>query len=430
MKGRDRKAQLWTSMWVGRGCLLVIASTLIIALSLDSLAQSSFHVFLPEYKSLGGGNRDLRGNITNQQQEQMDERMGKIVKESIEQVVNDKNFDGIDGNIEMIDMRFETLAKEITSPSPGYPSRFCSRDELRDGKWGEIDHNATPPYIPDDYHRNCYKGTQLEGYYRSSWTAPCRFDEFSPERFCELAGNKTIAFLGDSISWQQSVALRMILNATSPKTEKYRNNFHVEACSGTTKIYWERMDYIEDHKVKANLDKYNPDILVLNRGIWYTPDDDLIPALNSTLSTVKTWKESSQDEKIVVWRTTAPGAPQCYHKFEPIKTSLDQYLREVVSNASLPWYHMDEKRRFHFNWWDIERQNQVVMKMILNSGISFELIDAFEMYTARPDLRRSQHQSNNKDCLHQCLPGVPDESNRVLQHILEVRAATAVSAVA
>jgi len=320
----------------------------------------------------------------------------------------------------------DTLRKEHLQPQAASfigesSSRFCSRDELRDGKWGEIDHTATPPYIPSKYHRICYKGETLEGYYKSSWTAPCRFDEFSPERFCELAGNKTIAFLGGSISWQQSVALRMILNATKPSTEKYRGS-HVWACSNTTEIYWERMDYAEDHKVKFNLEKYNPDILVLNRGIWYTPDEDLIPAFNSTLSVVKAWQESSATEKVVVWRTTAPGAPQCYNQFEPIKVSLDRYLREVVSNTSLPWYNKGDKKAFSFSWWDIERQNEVVMEMIQNSGIPFELIDAFEMYTTRPDLRRSQQDPKNKDCLHQCLPGVPDESNRVLQHILEVKA--------
>ena len=170
------------------------------------------------------------------------------------------------------------------------------------------------------------------------------------------------------------------------------------------------------------LKQHEPDVVLLNRGIWYQNNTLLLPALNQTLSTMEDWMAqrtaTNGSKTTFIWRTTAPGMPRCYNETAPLNDLQAQIER--VTASSNPWYQSIPKRSM-YNWWEIPKQNQLVQQLLDQSSIDFQYIDAFEMYLQRPDLRQSQHASNEKDCLHQCLPGPPDEVNRVLQHILQQR---------
>ena len=304
--------------------------------------------------------------------------------------------------------------KEGSAEPSSQSQRLCSREELRNGQWSEPDRNATPPYIPTErWHRSCYgkDPNKLEGYYKSSWSAPCAFDELQEDTFCALVENQTLAFIGDSITWQQFEAIEGSLKSTD--VQRNSNFILVRACSNRTTMLWSKNNYILVGGVMQILQTYEPDIVVTNRGAHYLPDEELVPHLNATLATFKTWQESH--DMRLIWRTTAPGVPSCSSEYAP-NNDLNDVLASRVHNRS-SWYGIGQ--RSVFSWWDFERQNALVMNLIESSDVQFEVIDAFEMYTTRPDLRISQKDDKEKDCLHQCLPGVPDESNRVLQHILQ-----------
>ena len=212
-----------------------------------------------------------------------------------------------------------TVIGTSTIPPSTDPLRLCTREELLAGQWSEPDHTAPPPYVPpasDSWQRSCYGGSgPLQGYYKTLWTVTgCQFDELAVESFCKVAENKIITFIGDSIPWQQYNSLRLALQAVSTLNDKTKQRALV--CGNRTEIMWMRDNYLNPSSVHNILDTEKPDILLINRGIHFKPDEELLPYLNATLKVVEAWHEE-HPETVVVWRTTAPGVPGCSGEFAP-----------------------------------------------------------------------------------------------------------------
>ena len=163
------------------------------------------------------------------------------------------------------------------------------------------------------------------------------------------------------------------------------------------------------------IDRYKPDIIVANRGAHYDPNDVFFAQFNQTINVFREWLNHS--DRFLVWRTTAPGIPQCemYHGPQNSSSSLSAMEQHV---ESLSWYSTDKTRQ-SYHWWEFREQNALVEELLLQSFSSdVEFLDSYHWYMLQPDL----HVGGRKgDCLHYCLPGVPDETSRLLLHILQRR---------
>ena len=324
-----------------------------------------------------------------------------------------------------------TLTNVSTTLSlPAGPS--CSREQIRQGHW-EIVHRNSTPYIPVvSWERSCYnrhglRQGQLEQspYVDFVWalnhdqSLHCSFEsEFTVERFCHVVGsdirNRTIAFLGDSITWQQYNSLSYL----SHSQDVYRKTPQClsQACNGTVNMFWQRDNFARDGSMDRLVQRFDPDVIVFNRGAHYKDDKTVLSELNDTLVSARKWQANCEQQGrrcVLFWRSTYPGIPNCAKIPGPLSNrSISEAL---VQN--LEWYEEVEKR-LRFHWWNFADQNKLVEELIQehveHHQLQIKFIDFYEMAMMRPD----NHIDKN-DCLHWCLPGPMDAANNVLLHKLE-----------
>ena len=332
---------------------------------------------------------------------------------------------------------------------------FCTREQIRRGHWKAVQHEKAP-YLPDDtwesaWESTCYlKDGPREGQLEESpfqdwaWAADndpnedndCLFAPFDVKRFCQLNANRTIAFLGDSITWQQLNSLNHLIGAT----DDLRGPFRIEtrACNESTKLAWLRDNYASAWSLDDIIKRYDPDVIVFNRGAHFINNTILAKELNATLARALEWQHDCDERKrdcLLVWRTTAPGFPNCDQIPGPISLSNRSMAEDLISNQSNAWYNEkpiqleNEKPkpavRKDFHWWDFADQNVMVealfqYQMEDHPQLRISFIDFYDMAILRPDSHIGQD-----DCLHWCLPGPLDAVNAVLLHEMEMAAATA-----
>ena len=314
---------------------------------------------------------------------------------------------------------------------------LCTREQIRRGYWKPLQ-LSKPPYISEEpWEKTCYLNNgsregQLDGspFHDWEWTVNirtfneengCFFGSFNVERFCQLNINRTIAFLGDSISWQQFNSLNLLIGA---KDELRRKELiKTDACDERTKLVWMRDNHATAKGLSSIINLSDPDVIVLNRGAHYTNNTVLSMGLKTTLAKAFQWQQDCDERKdkrdcLLVWRTTAPGFPDCSHVPGPIGAGNQTDVEALISNPLNPWYMENSKHR-EFHWWDFRDQNALVENLIQNlvdahPQFRISFIDFYEMAILRPD-----NHINARDCLHYCLPGPPDAANAVLLHHME-----------
>uniref|UniRef100_A0A448ZJR5 Trichome birefringence-like C-terminal domain-containing protein n=1 Tax=Pseudo-nitzschia multistriata TaxID=183589 RepID=A0A448ZJR5_9STRA len=325
--------------------------------------------------------------------------------------------------------------------------KFCSRERIRKGEWKAV-RREKPLYALDEdaWENKCYQKKQTEKpAIIDSWEwianenggddkADCSFAPFEVHRFCQLNSNRTIAFLGDSISWQQFNSLNYLLGAT----DEYRTTATIKingvmtgsinnnACSGNTKLLWLRDNRAKVSRLHHIIGLYDPDVIVLNRGAHYVESSVLRMELNLTLGRALEWqrdcdKRGGERDCLLVWRTTAPGFPDCENTPGPIGIDRQAMAKDTVSDPSHPWYQT-RLNGHKFHWWDFAGQNAIVEDLFqsrIRQGLRVSFLDFYEMAILRPDLHIGKG-----DCLHYCLPGPHDAVNAVLLHEMEVARST------
>lgn len=205
---------------------------------------------------------------------------------------------------------------------------------------------------------------------------------------------------------------------------KMREEFQFCPNNSTT-IFWNRNNKLDVKGVQRMIHLYQPDIIVANRGAWFDSNDVFFPKFNETLLVFQEWL-AANEQHLLIWRTTAPGIPQCesFHSPQTHSNETSSFLTTMEQHVeSLPWYYLDNEKRKGFHWWEFRAQNALVEETILQSlGMStqLEFLDTYHWYIQQPNLHIGMHTTNG-DCLHHCLPGVPDETNRLLLHLLQRR---------
>lgn len=330
----------------------------------------------------------------------------------------------------------DSVDRSTTKTTP-----LCTREQIRRGHWKALQ-LSKPPYISSEsWESTCYrkKGSregQLEVVPFQDWEWAvddekdeengCLFAPFDVDRFCQLSENRTFAFLGDSIMWQQFNSLNLLLGAKDESRSKALIKTH--ACNESTKLIWMRDNYATKNGLNSIIELSDPNVIIFNRGAHFTNNSVLAMGLNATLARAVEWQQDCDQRNdkrdcLLVWRTTAPGFPDCTRVPGPIGVDNRSMAEALISNQYNAWYTANSNRR-EFHWWDFADQNALAEHLIQHQkenlpGFQISFIDFYEMAILRPD-----NHIDKQDCLHWCLPGPPDAANAVLLHQMEVAAST------
>jgi len=281
---------------------------------------------------------------------------------------------------------------------------LCSLNQLYNGSWDSHTYDK-PHYIPTTAGKRC-RGVDFNGPWETwEWNVrdeDCEFARFHRDTFCSLSRKKTILILGDSISVDHFLSLVHLLGSRQalPRARDKHALMDKTVCNGTVRLISQR-DFFLQH-IAANVIRYKPDIIVLNRGAHYVADDELMNDMGKRIiPEVRAWRESCP-ECLFVWRTTVPGHPNCTHYTKP---SLNRTAMEEAIQASLSMYA-------GYHWQEFDHQNQLILDAWNKSGIQHLVMDGYYFNLLRPDAHPSGH-----DCLHTCAPG--DEIySELLLHIM------------
>jgi hypothetical protein len=299
------------------------------------------------------------------------------------------------------------------------PPRLCRIDEIVPGKWINATYSHAP-YVPmrgevqqktcSDFDPNADIWQTWEWMPHAVTSNDCLFSSnFDKDQYCALTSNKTVAIIGDSISFDHYLSLTHLLGL--PKAlPKARNKFPQvisEPCNGTSKLIGQR-DFLLT-KVGDVIQTHSPDVIILNRGAHYTTDDALQQHFNHTLiRQLETWQaeciDKSSKQCLLIWWTTVPGHP-----------NFDQYTHPAESITEMEYAIKNHSNAVGYNWDKFQHQNKLVLDLLARSSLDFEIMDAYDINILRPDAH-----AGGSDCLHSCLPG-DDIYSYITQHMLQLK---------
>lgn len=313
---------------------------------------------------------------------------------------------------------------ELIVPS----SNFCRIQDLKIGHWVNITYDL-PPYTPmrgEVQQRTCPDFKQNQPFRTWIWepeavrSTRCIFKKFEEESYCRLMENKTVAMIGDSVSFDHFLSLSHLLGVPQalPRvmrkdallTSQVCNKDKYNSSSSSSTLIGKRDFYL--HSVKDIVRDHFPDVLVLNRGAHYVPNDELLRHINDTLfPQLNDWQARCKLKKkdcLLIWRTTVPGHPNCSQFTRPSKSveEMEQLIARDTTNLA-----------YHYNEFSV--QNELVLNAFQiqkrTANLSYEVMDAYHVNILRPDM----HPSKN-DCLHTCLPK-DNTYSWLLNHMLHVK---------
>ena len=304
---------------------------------------------------------------------------------------------------------------------------YCSREELKQGRWKEIT-LPEPYYIPPEgYYVGVHKGSVCRDFFptnfntyewvpnnsKSNRYGRCVFHPWSADEFCSL-GLSSIAFVGDSLSWEHYSSLVMSLGLHSNPNDMFvsrrgnKNFITLGGCNDTLRLIFRRSDQLE--MVPQVIQEEKPQVLVLNKGSHAVSDEVYEAGWNSTMEALEEYERELVKTglpNLFFFRTTVPGHPQCQNYDSPVNNITQ--MEEVIANkSSYPG---------KFRWWQFKAQNEIMEKLLASSSLrNFHIIDAYDINILRPDRHRPP------DCLHNCFPGKTEVYNQIMLHYLKASA--------
>ena len=214
--------------------------------------------------------------------------------------------------------------------------------------------------------------------------------KFEPLNLCKILQGRNIYFLGDSIARLNYMVLKEELllasNRSCPK-DNSPGGFHLHMefdCSGASDrnftIRWVSSNHLklgksEQHSIIWEDHLGAQDLLILNRGAHYAPDEDLLQELDATMRYV----QHTHPGVSVVYRNTVPGVADWKGKttLAPLKQK-----PEVA-------------RSWHWN--EFEHQNEISRQLLETHYPQVLHMDVFSSMVLREDA--------HYDGLHMCVPG-------------------------
>ncbi|GAB2284419.1 hypothetical protein Dimus_018873 [Dionaea muscipula] len=274
----------------------------------------------------------------------------------------------------------------------------------------------------------CQRNGRPDPYYQFWRWQPneCNLPRFNARKLLEMLRNKRMMFVGDSIQRTQFDSMVCLLQSSIPNGKKSlqkvpsKKIFHAQDYNASIEFYW--APFI----VESNSD-HSTNHTVVKRSITH-PDDvreyNVTTAYKMALQTWANWLESSinsQKQKVFFmtlspthlwsWEWNPGSDGNCFGEFYPIKvpywgvgTSID--ISRIVQ--------------------DTLRELKVTYVNVLNiTQLSDLRKDAHtSVYTERKGKLLTKEQradpTNFADCIHWCLPGLPDTWNEILYaHLIQ-----------
>ena len=266
-----------------------------------------------------------------------------------------------------------------------------------------------------DQHMNPFEADERLKY---EWIPEtCRLHEWNAFHFCNILGNRTILFIGDSTMEQTSATVMSMISASgatcAPQLMYGRSNYFVYDVKNIDRQWYH---YYEENPT---------DIVILTAGAWFADFGDLNWALSHVNKTIERWRSSGHEEsnnndkysdgKIpkIYWKTQNPGHVYCDDFRYPISL-MEEKMMNLTENAH-GW-------KFH---WELFPQFDAIAREFFPS-IGVGIIDMSPLYF-RPDshigkLATFHHfaikNDFKTDCLHYCVPGPLDLFSTLLYQTL------------
>ena len=311
---------------------------------------------------------------------------------------------------------FKEVGYFLVNGGGGGKLKLCTIADLKYGRWVSVELD-TPPYTPmmgEVQQKTCPDFRPTESFNTFHWEphmaeqTKCIFQPFSAESYCQIMNNRTAAIVGDSTSFDHYLSLTHLLGIPQslPRARKKDALLISNICNNRSRLVGKRDFYLES--LSSIIEQFSPDVLVLNRGAHYTPDDELKHHMVDTVFPIlQEWQTTCKIEgKLceLIWRTTVPGHPNCTSFSQPSANITE--MEELVSSAATinPTY----------NWDRFKGQNELMLNELKKTSLNYEVMDAYEINILRPDM----HPSSN-DCLHTCLPK-DNTYSWLMHHMLHV----------
>ncbi|CAB9508411.1 expressed unknown protein [Seminavis robusta] len=188
----------------------------------------------------------------------------------------------------------------VEDDGPSTKTNFCSFAEVEEGQWVKKLY-PEPHYLPASRHKQCPNALPGQNWTTWEWhpSASCEFARFDVDRFCQLAQNQTIAFVGDSITLDMYLSVTHLLGV--PMALPPPRMGHVKLISQVCKTQNVTLIGQRDYFLKliqdvATSKEHNvPNVLVLNRGAHYVDDNLLLHDMNNTvIPHILNWHQQCQ----------------------------------------------------------------------------------------------------------------------------------------
>lgn len=301
------------------------------------------------------------------------------------------------------------------------PKGLCTRSQIQDGRWVPVELDS-PPYISKAKHLRCYPPEYYEKNPWRSWgwlpsDSSCTLSDWNESDLCLLLRYEAVSIIGDSLNWEmyssilQLLGERVLQSSQHKSRTERRNHVQIACGDGRTKFVWRNDPRLEN--ITDSIQTDFPTVLILNRGAHFQNDSALLQGIRQNIEEVRDWFEFCQQGNFkchFFWRTSVPGHPGCENFTEPVNNI--ESMESRVANLKL--YN---NQSINYHWYDYHHQNKLVLNLLKESGLEFQVIDAYELNMRRPD----EHRAHQGDCLHNCYPGKMDVYNQLLLHYLKMQ---------
>lgn len=289
------------------------------------------------------------------------------------------------------------LSEYYSLPSIEYRQIYYKYHHLNlttDHKYRKQLDAVTDPIIPE-YSKFCWKPKK------------CDAVPFSRKLFCQVLNGRSLAFVGDSLTFSMYKALVGQLDEPFMLHEYNTRNRGLQICGNMSSS---RLGYFrQDHLLVKEVHKQGDgrawahainlfEIWVINKGAHvmfnktYITWEHFGADTNNTARFLKTLPAN----KTIIFRTTPEGHPNCSPQSVAISDVVtDETDGETFNpvNSSTSWY----------GWDTFPARDAAVLAEFKRAFPSLIVLDVVPMTRLRPDGHASSH-----DCLHYHLPSVPD----------------------
>ena len=251
---------------------------------------------------------------------------------------------------------------------------------------------------------------------RFAWyPTKCSLDTWNATKLSKELGSRTVVYAGDSISVQQFFSLKqmmapVITNLSDPKPDWTHFNtvdggrFRV---AGTQFLVGEGMDKTENQSLHVLPDSHwlqqakTADILVMNTGHhWHRRDQAFENYQSMARNVLKTLQKEFKGQHII-FRTSNWGHHECQNIVHPL-ANLSVALN-FMENDPYQWMRPIRSEAI---WYDIAKDLGMSSKFSFNNA-SMTLLRG----DGHVDQQHTPAGAPFFDCLHNCMPGIPDSWN-------------------